>query len=406
MRIAGLAAWTCTVWSACAAPSKTDTARPLLPSPDDSAVLQNPPTGPAVSIVPAEPLTADPLSWTVDRPPTDPDGDPLTWSVMWSVDGVEQPQFSDTVPADATALGQVWELRVAVSDGTFASDTALAVAVIGNTAPVASVVITPEAPTTVDRLRAIPSGTDVDGDAFGYEILWLVNGSNSGLTGPDVPAERTTAGESWSVVVTPYQAGEMGVEASATARIRNSSPVVTALDIQPRRPGTNDSLTAEFEAEDADPGDTLVPRFSWTVDGIEVGTTAELASSLFVRGQEVGLSVAMNDGTVTGPARYADAVTIENTAPSITQVAIVPVAPGPTDVAHCVPTGWDDADGDAAAYEFAWTLAGAIGPTTASWDLSTAAAVAGDSLGCAATPVDGWDTGATLSAVDTVSEGA
>ncbi|HCH62788.1 MAG TPA: hypothetical protein DFR83_08290 [Deltaproteobacteria bacterium] len=391
-------------WMSCAKPESLDTA--LLPSPGavDAVMTQTPPSTPTVAIEPFEPLTTDDLRWTFERLPEDRDGDLLSWSVLWAVDGTERLDYGDTVPADATALGQVWEVRVAVTDGVFTTDTALAVTVIGNTPPVASVVITPEAPTTLDRLRATPSGSDVDGDAFGYEILWLVDGSNSGLTGPDVPPDRTRAGESWSVVVTPVQAGEIGEEATATVRIQNSSPTVTELEIEPSDPLTTDTLTLQLEGDDADPNDVLQARYTWTVDGVVVGTESELDARHFVRGQEVGAAVALHDGTVRGPARYAEPVVIGNSEPAITGVVIEPSGPQPSDTVICRPEGWSDADDDPEAYTFAWTLNGDHGPTVDLWDLTTATVAANDVVACAVTPMDGYASGVALVAMETVRD--
>ena len=403
MHTGRLALWVAVCGLGCASAGKGDTARPDMSGSVDSAVFRSPPSTPVVSIEPPSPLTGDDLSWRFDVPPEDPDGDPLSWAVSWWVDGEEQSDLTDAVPSERTALGQVWELRVSVSDGTFTSDTALAVAVIGNTRPVASVVITPEAPTTVDRLRANPSGTDADGDSFGYEILWLVDGSNSGITGPDVPAERTRAGESWSVVVTPVQGGQLGEEATATARILNSSPVVTALRIEPTRPVTDDTLSLRLEGDDPDVDDILRPIYTWTVDGVEVGTAAELDPTAFVRGQEVGVGVAFHDGTVQGPTRYAEAVVIGNSEPALSDVDIEPAAPGPTDTVACRPRGWSDADDDPEAYTYAWALNGASGPTTDTWDLATTEAAVDDVVSCVVTPVDEFSTGVPLVATASVT---
>lgn len=403
MRRVRLACWVAVSGLGCASPGKDDTARPGMPGSVDSAVSRSPPSTPVVSIEPPDPLTGDDLTWRFDVPPEDPDGDPLSWGVSWHVDGEEQSDVTDVVSSDRTALGQVWELRVSVTDGIFTSDTALAVVVIGNTPPVAGVVITPEAPTTVDRLRANPSGTDADGDSFGYEILWLVDGSNSGITGPDVPAERTRAGESWSVVVTPVQAGEIGEEATATARILNSSPVVTALRIEPTRPVTDDTLSLRLEGSDPDGDDVLRPIYTWTVDGVEVSAAAELDPSAFVRGQEIGAAVAFHDGTVEGPTRYAEPVVIGNSEPTISDVTIEPAEPSPTDTVACRPGGWSDADGDPEDYTYAWALNGASGPTTDTWDLATTDATVDDVVSCVVTPVDEFSTGVSLVATASVA---
>ncbi len=370
--------------------------------PRDSASPMRPPEPPVISIVPPNPIAADDLAIQVDEEPSDPDGDLLTWSIQWAVDGEAQPELSDGVPSDLTEKGQVWEVQATVSDGVFTSETALAVVVIGNTPPEASVVVAPAEPTTDDLLRATPAGSDVDGDTIGFQIAWLVNGENSGITGPDVPSSQTAAGQTWSVVVTAVDPEGPGEPSTATVRIQNSVPVVSTLDILPHHPRTGDTLTAEFVGQDPDTADVLEPQYTWTVNGVVVGTDSELPPSAFIRGHEVGLSIALNDGTVVGPARVADPVTIENTPPELLDVLLVPTSPDPTDTVTCNAVGWSDADGDTESYEYAWYVNGIAGPATDTLVLSSVSAEPGDILMCSVTPNDGFDAGTTLFVSTTV----
>ena len=380
-----------------------DSGSRVVPSTTDTGRAQRPPTAPEVAIEPAAPISANDLTWRVVTAPTDPDGDSLTWSVAWAVDGVDAPDWTDTVSADATAKGQVWELRVSVTDGLFTSDTALEVVVIGNTPPEAAVVLTPEAPTTDDILRATPSGTDVDGDTLGYRIAWLKDGENTGITSLDVPAEQTRAGETWSVVVTPLDPEGSGTAATASVVIQNSVPVVTDLRIVPTRPDTTDTLTATFVGDDPDPGDILVPAYTWTVDGVEAGTDAELAGGRFVRGQEVGLSIALNDGTVTGPTRTAEPVVVGNATPEVLEAVLDPASPAPGDTVTCGGVGWFDADYDPEGYQYIWSLDGESGPTVDHYHLSSTAVVGGETLTCILVPDDGIDVGTSVSVSTTIT---
>lgn len=390
------------VWSACSEPSPKDSGTRTPPVRADTAVPNRPPSAPIVAIEPATPATGDDLRYRLVTPPFDPDGDPLELTIQWALDGTVAPDHTDQVPADVTAKGQVWELRATASDGTFTSDTALEVVVIGNTPPTASVALSPSAPTTLDTLRATPRGSDVDDDTLGYRIVWLVNGENTGMTGLDVSDVHTTAGETWSVVVTPTDPDGAGEPVTTSVVIQNSAPTVADLDILPREPGTEDTLTASFAGDDPDRSDILVPVYSWTVDGSPVSTDATLAPTFFRRGDEIGLSIALNDGTVEGPARFAAPLTIENTPPEALSADLTPPNPGPEDTVTCTAWGWTDPDGDAEGYQVAWTLDGTTGPAADHWHLETSGAVGGETLTCTIIPDDGIDTGSALTASTTV----
>jgi len=372
----------------------------------DSGVRQRPPSAPVISIFPPDPVTSDDLTWQVDEAPVDPDGDALTWFVAWFADGAPATDFTDSVPAEETLKGQVWEVRATVTDGTYTSETAIDVVVIGNTPPVAQALLTPESPTTLDRLRVSPSSIDPDeADAIGYSIVWSVDGVEAGLTGLDVDPSSTTEGEVWTVEVTPVDPDGAGEVATASVTIENSLPLVDSVEIGPDDPTTNDDVEAVFAAHDPDDADVLTPIFEWTVDGSVVGTDATLSRSLYRRDQVIGLSVAMHDGTVEGPARFADSVVVNNSAPSIVGADLDPAAPDTADDVTCIPRGWSDADGDVAGYTYQWTLDGVMGSTSNHWHLGTSGASAGQTLTCTVVPDDGLDPGAPVSVSVTLSAG-
>lgn len=82
--------------------------------------VNGPPTAPVVEIEPKEPSSADDLIAVILEEPTDPNR-PATSLVLewrWTLDGILAPDLvSDTVPADRTLPGEVWEVRVRAFDG-------------------------------------------------------------------------------------------------------------------------------------------------------------------------------------------------------------------------------------------------------------------------------------------------
>ncbi len=88
-------------------------------------VIQNSlPTTPVVQVTPSAPGDVENLVCTIGAASTDADGDPITYQITWYNRGVAtsyaatgvSASASVTVPASATARGDVWTCRIAASD--------------------------------------------------------------------------------------------------------------------------------------------------------------------------------------------------------------------------------------------------------------------------------------------------
>ncbi len=87
-------------------------------------VLNTPPGAPSVSIAPTEPVEGvDDLVCAIDADSSDDDGDPITYTFSWTVDGAgysgstsTTAHSGDTVPASATAAEELWECTVIPDD--------------------------------------------------------------------------------------------------------------------------------------------------------------------------------------------------------------------------------------------------------------------------------------------------
>jgi hypothetical protein len=87
----------------------------------DSVTLANAaPTQPTIDVTPNSPKPEDDLTCTITKPSTDPDGDTVTYRYRWYKGGVAQGDYDDqtTVPASATARGDIWKCVVTPTDGT------------------------------------------------------------------------------------------------------------------------------------------------------------------------------------------------------------------------------------------------------------------------------------------------
>ena len=101
---------------------------------DSVTVLNSAPTAPVVTISPSDPTEGvDDLLCEVSVAATDADGDPLTYSAVWEVDGTEYPDpdtgslhigpstttwTDDTVPGADTLEGEDWTCAMTADDGT------------------------------------------------------------------------------------------------------------------------------------------------------------------------------------------------------------------------------------------------------------------------------------------------
>jgi hypothetical protein len=188
----------------------------------------------------------------------------------------------------------------------------------------------------------------------------------------------------------------------------NAAPTAT-VSLNSASPKTNDTLTAT--ATKADPnGDPVTLTYVWKVNGTTRQTTSASTSLTDTfnlglagngdRGDTITVTVTPRDGTANGTSAIDTAV-VANTAPVIDSAVITPTAPLTTDVLSVTVTS-HDVDGDSRTYSYQWTkndsdLAGA---TSATLDLGTVSAAAGDQFAVRVTASDGSLSSGALTAAN------
>ncbi len=387
-------------------------------------VANSAPSISAVSITPTGPDTDDVLAATITS--SDPDGDALTASYGWYVDG------SLIAASGGTLDGSTWFARgqdvyvvAIVNDGSASSPPATSNTVtVVNTAPDAPVVaISPSSATEGDSIACavVSAAADADGDAITYSMAWTRGGSaytGAGTTtwaGDTIPASVTTAGETWVCAATPHDGTDSGSPGTASLTIGagNAAPSITSLLLSPSSVYTDDTLTATATTYDAD-GDAVTVSYAWYVDGVATGTTGSSLSgvSWFDKDQDVYVVATPNDGTDDGVAATSSTVTVLNTPPTTPAVAISPASPiaGSDDLVCGITAASSDDDGDSLLYTFAWTADGAVytATSTTTWGGDTvpaSATGAGQLWICTVTPHDGEDAGGSASASVTIGAG-
>jgi peptidoglycan/xylan/chitin deacetylase (PgdA/CDA1 family) len=333
-------------------------------APASVTVIGYPKAG-TVSISPAAPTT----NQTVTANPTgftDPQGDLLTYSYQWSVNGapvagatsktfdLSQPGHGDrgqTVRVDLTATNA----------HNLASTTVGAEVTVVNAAPSAdSVAIAPIDPKEGTDLTATPSFTDADGDTLTYQYVWLENGQQitqnaTGILG----GAWVHAGAVVSVQVTAND-GHGGTSQIASPPVTVvGGPVAGTVNVSPTDPGTNQMLTANTAGFTDPQNEQLSFSYQWLVNGTPVagatGKTFDLSQPGHGdHGDKVAVKVQATNPHGLKSIEVSDQVTVANTPPTSGSVAITPQAPVAGTALTATTTGFADADGDGLTYQYSW----------------------------------------------------
>lgn len=280
-------------------------------------IVNGVPSAPTVHISPDPAGSGDSLTANIDVDAVDPDGDPITYSYAWYLNGVATAYTSNPLPDSATTRGETWTVYVSADDGYGAGAAGSDSIVIDNGAPsVTSVTISPATAYTSDTLTAVPSGfSDPDGDAEAYHYQWYLDGyALSGATDATLAGTYFARGDDITVEVWPWDGAAEGASVtSGTRTIANSPPSDPVIAVSPERPepGTDLECQVVTPATDAD-GDTVSYVYSWTKNGSATGlTSATVGGSYTGEGETWTCSVYATDGTDTGTV-VSDSVVVDD----------------------------------------------------------------------------------------------
>lgn len=284
-------------------------------------VVDTAPEAQSVVLAPTAPLTSDDILATPSG--TDVDGDPLTWTYAWTINGVEVPDvLTDTLPASATSRGDVVAVTAIPSDGELdGSKVDSEPVTVVNGAPTGTeVVLDPGSVYTNDTLTATASGTDPEDDALSWTYAWFVDGVEvAGETGDTLAGTaHFDRDQEVYVVATPSDGTEPGTPVtSETVTVLNTPPTAVTVAIDPALPLIGQDLVCTVDAPSTDEdGDTINYSFSWTVDGVAYGSATsttwpkDTVPGSDTAAEEVWECTATpSDGTTTGPSG-TDSVTV------------------------------------------------------------------------------------------------
>lgn len=271
-----------------------------------------------------------------------------------------------------------------------------------NTPPGALVVaITPNEPLTTDDLEVVVQGNAADkqGDAVTYGYAWFVDDApRAHLTSALVPADETTRGEVWKVVVTPSDGTLDGTPAEASVIIGNSLPSTT-LAVDPPIPTAADAMIATATTSDED-DDPVTVAWSWSRNGMLFGvTTNELPVGTLTRGDVWEVTATPADDAAAGsPATVG--FTVENARSTLQTVMLGPAGATVADALTVSFSGASDPDGDAVDVRVAWMVDGieVFTEVVGGEESATLSGLYGKGAEVVviATPTDGYDDGAPV----------
>ncbi len=386
----------------------SDTGTPV----SDSLTISNtPPVLDDVTLTPSPAYEGDTFSCTPGTV-ADLDGDAVTYSYAWDVEGVDPGVTTATLGSAYFDRDEAVTCTVTPNDGYDPGTPVLSNTIaVSNSAPsISAVSISPTSPAPTDTLTCSYSGySDADGDADASTYAWTVGGVSAG-SGSTL-ASGFGGGDVVACTVTPHDGTDAGTAVSASVTIGNTPPVVDSVSLSPSTAYTDTTITAVVSTSDAE-GDTVTVSYAWTVSGTPVSATGSTLSGAtwFDKGDVIAVIVTPNDGMDDGTAVTSGTVTVANTPPTAPTVSIAPSAPleGVDDLVCQVDTASSDDDGDSVSYSVTWTQDGAsytgASTTTHSGDtVSGSATTSGEVWACTVTPNDGDDDGSSASASVTVA---
>lgn len=337
----------------------------------------------------------------------DADDDDLTAEITWYVNGMQVEGNDDgTLDGRSFDKGARVSGEVVLSDGVATSEPLRTdeVVVLNSPPAITGVTLDPTSMTETTTATCVPAGWfDADADPPGYLYSWTVNGVEAG-TDATLDGAAWSRGDRVSCTVTPFDGEDTGTPVSSTpTTVVNTAPTLAGVTLSPDPVRTADDLTATPGTTTDVDGDTVSVSYAWAVNGSTVtGSGASLSSSSYARGDTVTVTATPTDGTDTGTAQTAS-LTVSNTAPVVTSLALSPSSPTTTDSIGATFTT-TDADDDTVTGTVSWTVDGTSAGTGRT--LSSSAFEKGDVVRASVVASDGTDTSAARTASVTIVNSA
>jgi len=173
------------------------------------------------------------------------------------------------------------------------------------------------------------------------------------------------------------------------------SPEIASLEFSPQPVYANNSLTVIVKAKNA-AGAKRHYTYQWQKNGevIESATEETLPSGLFKKGDSIAVTVTPEGGQNQEGAVTSDPITIQNSEPVITAIAVTPIPLYKKGTLQAVVKG-SDADDDPVDYTYQWFKNGTEIQNQTGEALDSELIAKGDVIEVQATPSDNESKGGT-----------
>ena len=364
-------------------------------------VANTPPSITGASIQPDPAFVDEPFLSAVGTGWSDLDGDAEDYEYAWAVNGT-QVATGPFLPQGFFVKDDLVEVVVTPDDGLDLGAGLSATLTISNSPPsVTSVTVDPASGNETTTFSAVPAGfVDADGDAEGYLYQWLVNGQ-PGPTTATIDGASFNRADSLQLELTAWDGTDAGTTVSSLPiTILDAPPTIDSVDLTPSVAYTDTVLTcAGVNVGDPD-GDAVTIAFTWERDGAVLlapdAPTLD-GATWFGRDEVVRCQVSVSDGQAAPVSAWSAPVTIVNSAPTLVDASIMQTLAYTDTELSCLPSGFNDADGDSPTYNYEWFINGAQVSGAASSTLDPLNTVKTNVVGCEITPGDGLNDGPPIS---------
>jgi hypothetical protein len=328
--------------------------------------VNTPPPAPSVSISPDPATTQDTLAATVSSS-GDADGDALSYTYAWSVDGVAASYTGDTVPASATTKNEVWTVLSYASDGYADGPSSEASITVSNTPPeIQYIAVSPGAPSNTDLLDCTATAWDPDETpSLSYTWSNATTGQYIG-TGPSVqlvPSDAAT-GDVIECACTASDGDFAYTAATASVTISNAAPLIE-VSISPSEIYNDTLVECVADVTDTE-GDSVTLSYEWqnltTGDPIGASAQLQLDPSFISPYDTIFCEATATDGVSADSATAEASVGTYNTPPEVEIDSLEGDGADPdvvrTDDLLTVSVDGDDDDGQDVLFTYTWYVDG------------------------------------------------
>jgi hypothetical protein len=344
-------------------------------------------------------------TFSVEVEASDDDGDPITLSYAWYVDGelvlegAEPTLTGEHFDKHQEVLVEVWGHDGFIDGDASESDT---LTVLDSPPIIADVALDPSEIREATVVACSPLGeTDADGDDVSYTYRWYVDGRLATVTTQTIDGGSFDKGHTLFCRATPND-GEIDGEAveSAAVTVLNTAPVIDGAALSKLDPAEGESLSVELSGARDDDGDGITYAYAWYVDSALVSSATSIDSTQFDKGDAIYVEVTPNDGTEDGDTVQSDVATAVNSAPCIDGLSFASSNLYTNDVAS-LQVATTDLDGDEVSLTYAWQVDGSSAGVTSETLDGASWFDKGQDVGVWVTPNDGEvDGGPVYSSIE------